>query len=71
MRNENKPVKLIPKNERLLENALIKETKQQSQANTDKQIKIVLATSGEYPDGTKWEREATEEEKAEFNSWLV
>lgn len=71
MRNENKPVKLILKNEGLLENALIKETEQQRQANTDKQIKIVLATSGEYPDGTKWEREATEEEKAEFNSWLV
>lgn len=30
MRNENKPVKLIPKNEGLLENALIKETEQQS-----------------------------------------
>lgn len=71
MRNENKPVKLIPKNEGLLENALIKETEHQSQANTDKQIKIILATSGEYQDGTKWEREATEEEKAEFNSWLV
>lgn len=32
-------------------------------------IKIVWGTSGEYPDGTKWERDATPEEEAEYNSW--
>lgn len=32
-------------------------------------IKIVFGTSGEYPDGTKWERDATPEEKAQYDSW--
>lgn len=32
-------------------------------------IKIAWMVSGEYPDGTKWEREATEEEKEEYNLW--
>ena len=32
-------------------------------------IKLVWGVSGEYPDGTKWERDATPEEIAEFNSW--
>lgn len=32
-------------------------------------IKIVWGTSGEYPDGAKWERDATTEEEAEYNSW--
>lgn len=36
------------------------------EANT---IKLVFGTSGEYPDGTKWERDATPEEAAEYESW--
>lgn len=32
-------------------------------------IKIIWGTSGEYPDGTKWERDATPEEEAKYNSW--
>ena len=32
-------------------------------------IKIVFGTSGQYPDGTSWERDATEEEAAEYESW--
>lgn len=35
-------------------------------ANT---IKLVFSTRGEYPDGTKWERDATPEEEAEYKSW--
>lgn len=27
------------------------------------------STSGQYPDGTSWERDATEEEAAEYESW--
>ena len=29
-------------------------------------IKLIFATSGEYPDGTKWERKATPDELAEY-----
>lgn len=32
-------------------------------------IRIVWGTSGEYPDGTKWERDATPEEAEEYDSW--
>lgn len=32
-------------------------------------IKIVFGTSGQYPDGTSWERDATEEEIAKYESW--
>lgn len=32
-------------------------------------IKIVWGTSGEYPDGTKWERDATPEEEEKYSSW--
>ena len=36
------------------------------EANT---IKIVFGTSGEYPDGTKWERDATPEEAAKYDEY--
>ena len=32
-------------------------------------IKIVFGTSGQYPDGASWERDATEEEATEYESW--
>ncbi len=35
-------------------------------ANT---IRLVFGTSGEYPDGTKWTRDATPEEEAKYKSW--
>lgn len=35
------------------------EYKDESPEASDKDIKIVWGTSGTYPDGTKWERDAT------------
>lgn len=32
-------------------------------------FRIVFGTSGTYPDGTKWERDATPEEQAEYDSF--
>lgn len=32
-------------------------------------IRIAFTAQGEYPDGTKWERDATPEEEAELISW--
>lgn len=32
-------------------------------------IRIAFTAQGEYPDGTKWERDATPEEEAELMSW--
>lgn len=37
----------------------------------DRAIKLVFATVGEYPDGTKWERSATPEEIGKFKKWSV
>jgi len=39
--------------------------------NTDEQntIRLVFGTSGEYPDGTRWERDATPEEAEKYESW--
>lgn len=71
MDRKTEPVKLIKKNEDLLEKALVRETEQSQSATDDNTIKIVFATSGEYPDGTSWERDATEEEEAEYKSWTV
>ena len=39
------------------------------QADEKNTIKIVFGTSGQYPDGTSWERDATEEEAAKYDSW--
>lgn len=38
-------------------------------SNDENTIKIVFGTSGEYPDGSKWDREATPDEEAEYKSW--
>ena len=45
------------------------EYKEESTETRPEDIKIVFGTIGEYPDGTKWERDATQEEGAEYNSW--
>ena len=41
------------------------EAKKQAEAEADT-IRIVFGTEGEYPDGTKWSRDATPEEQAEY-----
>lgn len=41
------------------------EAKKEAEAGADT-IRIVFGTEGTYPDGTKWERDATEEERAEY-----
>lgn len=44
------------------------EAKREAEAKADT-IRLVFATEGTYPDGTKWERDATPEEQAEYESW--
>ncbi len=41
------------------------EAKKQAEAEADT-VRIVFTTEGEYPDGTKWSRDATPEEQAEY-----
>lgn len=62
------PKSWIKPNREVLENATKREA-QGDPASSDKTIKIVFGTSGEYPDGTKWERDATPEEAEEYESW--
>lgn len=45
------------------------EYKEEAPVDSDKEIKLVFGTHGEYPDGTKWERDATPEEEEEYKSW--
>ena len=58
----------IKPNREVLENATKREA-QGDPASSGDAIKIVFGTSGEYPDGTKWERDATPEEAEEYKSW--
>lgn len=44
------------------------EAKREAEAKGDT-IRLVFDTEGTYPDGTKWERDATPEEQAEYESW--
>ena len=44
------------------------EAKKEAEA-TAETVRIVFGTSGTYPDGTKWERDATSEETAEYESY--
>ena len=46
------------------------EAKKEAEANEANTFRIVFGTSGEYPDGTKWERDATPEEEAEYKSYM-
>ena len=45
-----------------------KEAEAKAEANAQ-EIRLVFGTSGKYPDGTSWERDATPEEEAEYRSW--
>ena len=52
----------------ILESATKREA--QADADTGNSLKIVFGTSGEYPDGTKWERDATPEEEDEYRGYM-
>lgn len=45
-----------------------KEAEQKAEENTQT-LKIVWGVQGEYPDGTKWERDATPEEQAQYEDY--
>lgn len=45
-----------------------KEAKRQAEENTQ-EFRLVFGTSGKYPDGTSWERDATPEEQALYESY--
>lgn len=62
------PNSWIKPNREVLENATKREA-QGDPASSNNTIKIVFGTSGEYPDGTRWERDATPEEAEEYESW--
>lgn len=57
----------IKPNRDILENAAKREAKSDDVGDA---LRIVFGTSGEYPDGTKWERDATEEEAEQYNEWM-
>ena len=62
------PNSWIKPNREVLENATKREA-QGDPASSDNTIRIVFRTGGEYPDGTRWERDATPEEAEEYESW--
>ena len=43
--------------------------KEEEENDNSHVIRIAFTAQGEYPDGTKWERDATPEEEAELISW--
>lgn len=57
---------ITPKRD-ILEQATKKEARETTDENT---LRLVFGTSGEYPDGTKWERDATPDEEAEYKSYM-
>lgn len=70
-RADTKPLSFIGKSEIAQKADTLEaraEAKKEAEAQADT-IKIVFGTSGTYPDGTSWERDATEEEQAEYESW--
>lgn len=70
-RADIKPVSFIGKSE-IAQRADTLEARAEAKKEAEAQaetIKIVWATSGQYPDGTSWERDATPEEQAEFNNY--
>lgn len=52
----------------ILEQAVKREAKETTDANT---WTLAFATTGEYPDGTKWERPATPEEEETYKGYMV
>lgn len=66
--NDITPKGWIRPNREVLENATKREA-QGDPASSDNTLRIVFGTSGEYPDGTKWERDATPEEAEEYENW--
>lgn len=65
---EISPKRWIRPNREVLENAIKREA-ESDPASPKNAVKIIWATSGEYPDGTKWERDATSEEAEKYDSW--
>lgn len=62
------PKRWIQPNKEILENATKREA-QGDPANTANTVRIVFGTSGQYPDGTRWDRDATPEEAELYESW--
>ena len=56
---------------RTLENLLTNkpEPYTEEEQNKSPEIRIAFEAHGEYPDGTKWTRDATPAEEAEYMSW--
>lgn len=57
-RADTKPLSFIGKSE----------IAQKAEENTQ-EFRLVFGTAGKYPDGTSWERDATPEEQAEYESY--
>lgn len=53
-------------NMELLEQSIKRESKE----NSGDELRIVFATQGEYPDGTKWERDATPTEAEVYKGYM-
>ena len=70
-RADTKPLSFIGKSEIAQKADTLEaraEAKKEAEAQADT-IKIVFGTSGTYPDGTKWERDATPEEQAQYEDY--
>jgi len=74
-RTDTKPLSFIGKSEIAQKAETIearaeakKEAKREAEENTQ-EFRLVFGTSGKYPDGTSWERDATPEEQAQYESY--
>ena len=61
------PLSWIKPNREILEEASKRE--HQGDSTDDFKVQIAVVHTGEYPDGTPWEREATPEEEEQLKSW--
>lgn len=62
-RADTKPLSFIGKSE-IAQKAETAEAEENTQ-----EFRLVFGTAGKYPDGTSWERDATPEEQAEYESY--
>lgn len=70
-RADTKPLSFIGKSE-IAQKAETAEARAEAKREAEEKtqvFKLVFGTSGEYPDGTKWERDATPEEAEKYDSW--
>lgn len=67
-----KPVSFLKKSE-IAKRAETAEARAEAKKEADEKasvIRIVFGVSGQFPDGTRWERDATPEEENKYHEWI-